>query len=206
MSAYYFSARFVPLDDSNTTRVVRHNTRLWFTRPESPLYRGNCVGAVVGLNPGSAIGQNYLLGDTIGICDRTMDRILKTFVFAYQLKNKSIPSGSYVQMLNLFYLREHISSLALAEREQRSVLVLSHQDPAELQTYPFLWLAWGCSARNADMARFLGNRLEKCCWIGADLGFHFDRPNHAHLVRHPLCRVAGFSMQRNAKMISQMLG
>lgn len=203
--SHYFSAQFVSLSSDRESQLIRHNTRLWFACPYRPLPSGKCVGAVVGLNPGSAIGQNNEHTESIGICDPTMERILRTFELAFQLNNKAIPQNAYVQMLNLFYLRESNSSAALEERAHQSDMIRLHQDPAESQTYPFLWLAWGGSARNDDMARFLDNRQEACCWIGADLNIHFERPLDARLVRHPLCRVSGFSMKKNAQMIAQML-
>ena len=55
--SHYFTAVFEPCLINGKTELLRHNTRLWFKRPESPSFEGVCVGAVVGLNPGSAKGD-----------------------------------------------------------------------------------------------------------------------------------------------------
>ena len=71
--SHYFSAQFVSLSSDRESQLIRHNTRLWFACPYRPLPYGKCVGAVVGLNPGSAIGQNNEHTESIGICDPTME-------------------------------------------------------------------------------------------------------------------------------------
>ncbi len=205
--SYCFTAQFKNLNLNGSSAVVRHNTRLWFNKDTLPsLTEGICVGAVVGLNPGSAIGPANTSIDVVADCDPTMQRILKTFEIAYELKNNAIPKKAYIQLLNLFYLREKHAPTATRIKDQNSDVLQLHQDPAESRIYPFLWLAWGNAGRDEDMTFFLRNRQEKCCWVGADLTSHFDRPVHAWQVRHPLCRCAGFSMYRNAEMIARMLG
>lgn len=204
--SYCFTAQFKKLNLNGSSALVRHNTRLWFDKDElSSPSQESCVGAVVGLNPGSAIGPADTSIDIVADCDRTMQRILKTFEIAYGLKNKAIPEKAYIQLLNLFYLREKHAPTATQIKNENSDALQLHQDPAESRTYSFLWLAWGNAGRDEDMTLFLRNRQEKCCWVGADLIGHFGRPVHAWQVRHPLCRRAGSSIYRNAEMIAQML-
>ena len=112
--SHCFTAVFEPCLINGKTELLRHNTRLWFKRSESPSFEGTCVGAVVGLNPGSAKGDAEIGRETLGNCDPTMDRILTTFEIAFKLKGLPVPEGAYVQMLNLFYLRDACASAAIA--------------------------------------------------------------------------------------------
>lgn len=203
--SYCFTATFVPCVINGKNELIRHNTRLWFNRPASLPVQAECVGAVVGLNPGSAKGEMDSSQETVGYCDATMSRILSTFKIAYSLKNKAIPNNAYIQMLNLFYLRDPDSCAALNLREKNMRLMQTLHDPAESRTFPFFWLAWGQSARPEDVARFLSGRQERCCWVDSGLNFHYEPPKDAGLVRHPLCRTKGFTMRHNAEMIAQML-
>lgn len=121
--SHCFTAVFEPCLINGKTELLRHNTRLWFKRPESPSFEGTCVGAVVGLNPGSAKGDAEIGRETLGNCDPTMDRILTTFEIAFKLKGLPVPEGAYVQMLNLFYLRDACASAAIAARDENAQLL-----------------------------------------------------------------------------------
>lgn len=200
-----FTAIFEPCLINGKTELLRHNTRLWFERPERPTFEGTCVGAVVGLNPGSAKGDAEIGRETLGNCDPTMDRILSTFEIAFKLKGLPVPEGAYVQMLNLFYLRDACASAAIAARDENAQLLTNARDKAEEREFPFLWLAWGKSARANDVERFLGRRQEKCCWVDSRSNFHFEPPEAAWMPAHPLCRTKGFKMAHNAEMIAKML-
>lgn len=203
--SHCFTAVFEPCLINGKTELLRHNTRLWFKRPESPSFEGTCVGAVVGLNPGSAKGDAEIGRETLGNCDPTMDRILSTFEIAFKLKGLPVPEGAYVQMLNLFYLRDARASTALAARDENPQILADARDKEEGRQYPFLWLAWGKSARADDVDRFLIRRREKCCWVDSRSNFHFEPPETAWLPAHPLCRTKGFKMAHNAEMIAKML-
>lgn len=114
--SHCFTAVFEPCLINGKTELLRHNTRLWFKRPESPSFEGTCVGAVVGLNPGSAKGDAEIGRETLGNCDPTMDRILTTFEIAFKLKGLPVPEGAYVQMLNLCAMRARRRRLPHATR------------------------------------------------------------------------------------------
>lgn len=94
--SHCFTAVFEPCLINGKTELLRHNTRLWFKRPESPSFEGTCVGAVVGLNPGSAKGDAEIGRETLGNCDPTMDRILTTFEIAFKLKGLPVPEGALI--------------------------------------------------------------------------------------------------------------
>lgn len=200
-----FTAVFEPCLINGKTKFLRHNTRLWFERPESPTFDGVCLGAVVGLNPGSAKGDAEIGRETFGECDPTMQRVLKTFEIAFKLKGVSVPEGAYVQLLNLFYLRDARASAALAARDENPQILADARDKEEGRQYPFLWLAWGKSARADDVDRFLDGRTEKCCWVDSRSNFSFEPPEEAWMPAHPLCRTKGFKMAHNAEMIVRML-
>ena len=203
--SHCFTAVFEPCLINGKTELLRHNTRLWFKRPESPSFEGVCVGAVVGLTPGSAKGDAESGGETFGECDPTQQRVLRTFEMAFKLKGVPVPEGAYVQMLNLFYLRDACASAAIAARDGNVQLLAHARDKAEGRQYPFLWFAWGKSARADDVERFLAGRKEKCCWVDSRSNFHFEPPEEAWMPAHPLCRTKGFTMKHNAEMIAKML-
>lgn len=51
-----------------------------------------------------------------------MQRVLRTFEMAFKLKGVPVPEGAYVQMLNLFYLRDACASAAIAARDGKELL------------------------------------------------------------------------------------
>lgn len=174
--SHCFTAVFEPCLINGKTELLRHNTRLWFKRPESPSFEGTCVGAVVGLNPGSAKGDAEIGRETLGNCDPTMDRILTTFEIAFKLKGLPVPEGAYVQMLNLFYLRDACASAAIAARDENAQLLTNARDKAEEREFPFLWLAWGKSARAMMSIAF--STVERRNAVGSTRGriFPLSRP------------------------------
>ena len=107
--------------------------------------------------------------------------------------------------IDLFYLRDACASAAIAARDENAQLLTNARDKAEEREFPFLWLAWGKSARADDVDRFLDGRTEKCCWVDSRSNFSFEPPEEAWMPAHPLCRTKGFKMAHNAEMIVRML-
>ncbi|MCI5895844.1 MAG: hypothetical protein SOT13_05765 [Candidatus Aphodousia sp.] len=187
-----FTATFHPIVLNRSPHYLRLNTRLWLTKPNLS-QKTHCLGAVIGLNPGSASPYAGQFGQT----DSTMNFILASFREAFKNLNRTIPDNCYVQMLNTFYLKEHDSNLALQIRVEKSIGVI---DPEEQSRFPFLWFAWGKAAKPEDYARFL-IREEPCCWMDEKQNVFFEKPTDKSVVRHPL-----FSQKTpRVNMISQML-
>jgi hypothetical protein len=105
-----------------------------------PKPEDECLGAVVCKNPGSASAPCGL--QPINPPDVTLQNI-KSFVgAAYLGKYGSQPAtNKYVQVLNLFYLREQDLDTAI----RRQKLLPYHRDSAEERTggFPWIWFAWG---------------------------------------------------------------
>ena len=71
--SHCFTAVFEPCLINGKTELLRHNTRLWFKRPESPSVEGVCVGAVVGLNHESAKEDAEIVRETFWEYAHTME-------------------------------------------------------------------------------------------------------------------------------------
>lgn len=127
-----FTATFHPIVLNRSPHYLRLNTRLWLTKPNLS-QKTHCLGAVIGLNPGSASPYAGQFGQT----DSTMNFILASFREAFKNLNRTIPDNCYVQMLNTFYLKEHDSNLALQIRVEKSIGVI---DPEEQSRFPFFGL------------------------------------------------------------------
>ncbi len=191
-----FTATFLPIDIAGQPRQLRLNTRLWFSEP-SPNHRDLCLGAVVGLNPGSAAS---LSGETSGQCDATMLRILSSIREAFRQRQRPLPKNAYIQMLNCFYVKEKSAVLARSLRSVTDLLT----DPAEETVFPFLWFAWGAGVRASDASRFL-TRQEAAFWFDAKGFLHSDSPADCRDVRHPLARTKGLTTKRRGNMIADFL-
>lgn len=175
-TADYFEKDGVPL---------RFDTKLWFRRPVEGI-EPVCVGAVVGLNPGSSEATGRGVEGTV---DATIGRVLTAFVDAFTEKGEPIPVNAFVRMLNLFYVRTKNSGEARRMlAEQPEIASGDFRDPAEKASYPFLWCAWTASTPARLVEAFGAARTEACVWLGADrTAKHGDPSSMARAdVRHPL--------------------
>lgn len=81
--------------------TFRFDTRIYFDEKSKPDKKDQCVGAVVGVNPGSAFGPvGGGLQSSDG--DPTLDTMRRIIYNAYQQGCKQIRATEYVQVLNLF--------------------------------------------------------------------------------------------------------
>ena len=135
-TADYFEKDGVPL---------RFDTKLWFRRPVEGI-EPVCVGAVVGLNPGSSEATGRGVEGTV---DATIGRVLTAFVDAFTEKGEPIPVNAFVRMLNLFYVRTKNSGEALRMlAEQPEIASGDFRDPADNARAGLLNLFQaGCPAR-----------------------------------------------------------
>lgn len=93
---YCATANFV---SQETETLLRLDTKLWFSPPLDPL-SGICVGAVVGLNPGSSSPRAGEVG--YAEVDSTMSKILAAFADAYAELGRALPV-TFVKLIRVGY-------------------------------------------------------------------------------------------------------
>ena len=184
---YCATANFV---SQETETLLRLDTKLWFSPPLDPL-SGICVGAVVGLNPGSSSPRAGEVGDAE--VDSTMSKILAAFADAYAELGRALPGNSYVRMWNLCYVREADSRRLLSSlqdpKKLSALTSCSCLDKTESDHVPCLWFAWTASTPRALAIR--SRRWwehPKCpiAYLGPDgLPHVFNGESDLHAVRHP---------------------
>lgn len=121
----------------------RFDTKLWFKEPQDPK-GGTCIGAVVGLNPGSSTADETREG--FATVDKTMNAILNAYSSAAEDLGLSLPNDAYVRMWNICYTTEKDSSKVIAklcgEKESSSLISKTNIDKTESQLVPGIWFAW----------------------------------------------------------------
>lgn len=200
---FYATARFIPCDLIKMS--LRHDTKLWFSHP-SDSSTGICIGAVVGLNPGSS--RPSTMDDGTVEVDPTMKRILLAFSDAYAELGLAIPKNGYIRMWNLCYLQEANSNSFLSMLENSKTLEIYTSapmlDPTEHEQVPFLWFAW--TARTPRQLalrsrRWWNNSHCPIAYLGPDGKPHtFYNENDCSFVRHP-CRKSRQELSETAKYL-----
>lgn len=165
--------------------LFRFDTRIYLGNGE-PNEKSYCVGAVVGINPGSARYrvlneyQQLELGK-----DKMLPFVRNRFIAAYRKACRQPPHGAYVQILNVFYLcNEHLSQ-AITQLEQFSNPPMC---PGEQSTFPITWYAWG--AESAQLAalkqRFMKRHDLQSSFMNRDRQtFGTGVPNQMEFAKHP---------------------
>lgn len=173
---YFATANFEKRDG----RLFRYDTKLWFEKPTRG-GKGVCVGAVVGLNPGSAEPGAEKGSATV---DPTMHAILAAFELAAHNLGAKLPKGAFVRMWNLLYVCDSDEGSAVRTwLEHPEFVAGDFLDPTEKETAPFVWLAWTASTPVGLAVRAL-SRHEPFCWLGQDRKPHAGKPDLLD-VRHP---------------------
>lgn len=132
--AYY--ARF----ESHAGQRFRFDTRIYLGKHDAD-EGGECVGAIVGKNPGSA--KSIQLGVLAPLSldgDKMLPSVRNRFVAAYQKAGKSIPANAFVQVWNLFYLCNPVLGAACMEMNRLANPPLC---PSENKKPKIIWFAWG---------------------------------------------------------------
>lgn len=176
MSSYYATASF----QEKGGFMFRYDTKLWFDKPARK-EEGVCVGAVLGLNPGSSAPAEE---PGVATVDQTMGCILRAFETAASSLGKTLPKNAFVRMWNLMYLCDSNQGSAIEVWLRHPEFAAGdYLDPTESQAAPFVWFAWTASAPIGLAVRAL-SRHEPACWLGMDGKPHFGRPDLL-AVRHP---------------------
>lgn len=161
------------------TDLFRFDTRIYLGAG-NPNEISACVGAVIGINPGSArprVSNAHHELDLNG--DKMLPYVRNRFLAAYSQAGREAPSGAYVQVLNVFYLCDADLGHALRRLEETGCSPICD---AEKLTFPVAWYAWG--AENIQLARLkerFSARQDQCSFF-----MNRDRSTFGNGVPHPM--------------------
>lgn len=177
--AYY--AKFTLIEGE----LFRFDTRIYLGNG-NPDSESVCVGAVVGINPGSARPRvlnehrELELGN-----DKMLPYVRNRFNAGYKRAGIPAPEGAYVQVLNVFYLCDERLGEAVARLK-------TFQNPpvcsAERLVFPLAWYAWGAESQQLAplKARFLIRRDGKSFFMNRDRKtFGVGVPEPMEFAKHP---------------------
>lgn len=163
MSHYW--ARFKTLGGNR----FRIDTRIYLEPTISPDIDDRVLGCIIGKNPGSATPakRTAQLTPIVLAGDKFLPTVLSVVHKAYAAAGAPVPSGAYVQVLNLFYLCDRDLNQA-----KRSFATIKRAPPypEEKQHYPWAWYAWGGPDRLLDplKTRFDDLRSDSCFYYARD--------------------------------------
>ena len=150
VSMPYYYAEFQQLGDD----YFRLDTRIYLEEGDHVKKSGQGIAAIVAKNPGSARPRNGF-GIWEGLClgnDKMLPAVRHVFVKAYALREKPIPQGAYVQVLNLsYYCSERIALLFKFFKTGRPALTCA----GRTRTFPIVWFAWTRQAPRSAKVRLL---------------------------------------------------
>ena len=137
LSCYW--ARF----EKKEVGIFRFDTRVYLNSVEIPSANDQCIGAVVGKNPGSAVPACYDNNDLQEIVldsDQLLPNIRSILIKAFKYSEKKSHKNSYMQVLNLFYVCDNnlIQAIRKIETCQNRIIC-----DAEDKYFPFIWYVWG---------------------------------------------------------------
>ncbi len=167
--AYY--ARF----DTVADHVFRFDTRIYLGNHNTNEV-GECVGAIVGKNPGSAKPtQLGVLAPLKLDGDKMLPSVRNRFIAAYQNTSTPIPNNVFVQVWNLFYLCNPDLGMACSEM---SSIANPPFCPTENKNPMIVWFAWGNS--NGYL-----NPFKKRFLSGKKNGFYYNHQSGLVVSRPP---------------------
>ena len=179
---YYF-ARF----ERHGSDLFRLDTRIYLDDVSECTPQDCVIGAVVAKNPGSALPTNEAaLGmQPIDLNRGMLLRTVRSIVIkAYTQSKQSWPTGAYVQVLNLFYLRDARFRSALKRISQ---VPEPPVDRAEQKVFPWTMYLWGRTDERIKRftARFSTLIAPHHFYFDKNLNrLVFDRPDENSFAKH----------------------
>lgn len=165
--------------------VYRFDTRIYLAGG-NPIEKSVCIGAVVGINPGSAQPRTLSKHSEIDLDgDKFLPYVRNRFLAAGRLIGVPFERNAYVQVLNLFYLRNQDLNKALhrlRELEEPPICL------GEAQTFPLVWYAWGGETEILAplKQRFLARRDNNAFYMNRDRSsFGEGTPGPMVFAKHP---------------------
>lgn len=139
-------------------KIFRYNTVF-----ESEKGAGNVIGLIYMMNPGDARPKSDELfqklstfeyetkGPVVTKADKTMDKVIRLIKEAYEENDIQLPEEYTFHVENLFNIREKKSDKAKKLAKNLSdINELMYKSRDLLDTYQFVWLAWGNIDIQAD--------------------------------------------------------
>jgi hypothetical protein len=174
VSMPYYYAEFQQLGDD----YFRLDTRIYLEEGDHVKKSGQGIAAIVAKNPGSARPRNGF-GIWEGLClgnDKMLPAVRHVFVKAYALREKPIPQGAYVQVLNLsYYCSERIALLFKFFKTGRPALTCA----GRTRTFPIVWFACGGPDKRLDRLKYAYSQ------ISAQHKFYYDKNSKEVVSRVP---------------------
>jgi len=159
-----FLARFEEIDGT----LFRFDTRIYLNAYD-PASDGNCVGAIIGKNPGSASPKvmSKLAALELG-GDKMLPTVRNRFLDGYKLANKRVPENAFVRVWNLFYICDPNFYSASEKAMYASELTNCE---TENEATPIVWYGWGGPDKrlNQFKERFTARKYP--------IEFHYDHHN-----------------------------
>lgn len=164
----------------------RFDTRIYLEANPSPDPGDNALGCIIGKNPGSAIPskRSVELMPMALSGDKFLPTVLSVLRQSYAKAGEAVPSGGYVQVLNLFYLCDRDLSQA---KRSLSTVRRAPLCAEEQQDFPWAWFAWGGPDRILDplKSRFSNLESSKCFYYSRDHARVISkRPGPKDLAKH----------------------
>lgn len=160
-----FWAKF-KIEDS---KLYRFDTRIYLNKIDNPENNDVCIGAVVGKNPGSAkptrIENNSLQKINLD-GDKLLPTVRNIIQKSYRKNDQGLPTGHYVQVLNLFYLCNSDLKEAINKFENNDK---KEYCSSENKHFPWIWYLWGGSNTS------LNNYKKRFKDIQANTHFFFNQ-------------------------------
>lgn len=167
--------------------LFRFDTRIYL-RGGSPELASECVGAVVGANPGSAqpragaLDQHHEL--ELGN-DKMLPYVRNRFNAAFEIAGINVPAGAYVQVLNVFYLCDADMGRAIDKVRAMSDAPIC---TSEERRFPLVWYAWGAESETLAPLknRFIKRQDEQSIYMQRDRkSFGKAPPGPREFAKHP---------------------
>jgi hypothetical protein len=150
--------------------LFRFDTRIYGAPIDRPRRGDRPLGCVIGKNPGSALPRHWQDDALLPIAlanDRFLPTVRAVVSRAHAAAGLTWPPGSYVQVLNLFYLCNRDLRQA---RERLSLLREAPRCPAERRRMAWAWFVWGGTDPLLDLlkARFRRRSRRAPFFVGSD--------------------------------------
>ncbi len=133
MGCYW--ARF----ERNNGNIYRYDTRIYIDSIDEILDTDECIGSIVGKNPGSALPKDDVF-DKLSEIDLSNDKLLPTVRNLIRKGNPNIIGRKYIQVLNLFYLCNPDLEEAIKDYETSLNPKICS---TERKKFPWVWFMWG---------------------------------------------------------------
>ena len=166
--------------------IFRFDTRIYLDPIDEIKDSDNCIGAIVGRNPGSAkagiIGKGMQPIAPDG--DKLLPIVRNIVCQAFDMAEIKIPQRGYIQVLNLFYLCGPDLKEAISDLEQNEY---ARNCLTEQKEFPWIWYVWGGESKslNPYKARSLKLKSNQHFYLNQRIGKVMSEiPTNSSFAKH----------------------